>query len=195
MVGTAAGEFESVNEHNMQFYMDKWGNPYEWVHRVNEQRRIKEEPKDGLAVIPQGESAFYPEGVLVKGIGDIVFWLENGQRRPLEGELTLPITRLSQLDIRRYPIGQTIHASELEARIAAPVYHGSSLRDGTIITGENGTTRYLIEANAKRPIVTAAAVKQWGFDTRRVMTLTESQLIELPEGLPIIAPITLRQSL
>ncbi|WP_144266628.1 glycosyltransferase family 2 protein [Paenibacillus curdlanolyticus] len=188
-------EFESVNDHNMRFYMDKWGNPYEWVHRVNEQRRAKEEPKEGLAAIANGESAFYPEGVLVKGIGDLVFWLENGQRRPLEGEVALPITRLSQYDIRRYPIGPAIHASELEARIAAPVHQGAALRDGTIVTGENGAVCYLIEASAKRPIVTAAAAKHWGFDQRRIMTLTESELNELPEGLPVIAPITLRQSL
>ncbi|WP_237179106.1 glycosyltransferase family 2 protein [Paenibacillus sp. MMS18-CY102] len=188
-------EFESVNEHNMQFYMEKWGNPFEWVHRVNEQRRIKEEPKDGLVAIPRGESAFYPEGVLVKGVGDIVFWLENGQRRPLEGELALPITRLSQLDIRRYSIGQSIHASELEARLRAAELQRSIFRDGTVVMGESGNIRFLIEGNVKRPIVTAAAAMKWGFDRRKALTLTDSELGELPEGLPIIAPITLRQLL
>ncbi|GFN31007.1 hypothetical protein PCURB6_12670 [Paenibacillus curdlanolyticus] len=185
----ALGEqLHEVNRHNAQYYLDKWGNPNESVHRVNQWRHTTGQA-GGQAGRLFRQIDFYPHYALVKGIGDTVYWLEQGKRRPLEGATQLPVVRLSQLDLRRYPIGEPISVDD-------PLLTSFLQSHGVCYAaeGENGL-KYVVEDGMKRLIVSAAAAECWGYTSERTVRLSESVLREMPEGLPIIVPVKLFQAL
>ncbi|MBW7459181.1 glycosyltransferase family 2 protein, partial [Paenibacillus sepulcri] len=105
-----------INNHNMQFYMEKWGNPHDLVHQVKEMLPLHRERTGLAAQQPVGETAFFPQQVVARGVSERLYWIERGVRRPVTGEPAVPITRLSQVDLRRWPIGDGISAEEVEAR-------------------------------------------------------------------------------
>ncbi|WP_246070659.1 glycosyltransferase family 2 protein [Paenibacillus kobensis] len=178
-----------VNHHNMQYYMDKWGNPHELVHRVNEWRARKEQSgESGSSLF--GQTDFYPQRAFVKGVGDTVFWLDQGKRRPLGGTPRLPVVRISQFDLRRYPIGEEVSNDDPQLQ---PSYlmHGARYY---VAEGNDGN-KYAVEDGKKRLIVSAAAAERWGYTKQRAIRLSESALQELPDGLPVILPVTLHQTL
>ncbi|PWW07355.1 GT2 family glycosyltransferase [Paenibacillus cellulosilyticus] len=181
-------QFEGINERNMRFYINKWGNPHELVHQVNEWRRLQEELA-GTPPLLNGMIDFYPQHVSVKGVGETVYWLADGQRRPLMGPTMLPVVRLSQVDMCRYPIGEPIGADDplVVAAITRPV-------DSVVTTSTDGT-RYIVEAGKKRRITTQDAAERWGLDRRYTHRMSDAELSSLPDGLPIIAPVVLHQSL
>ncbi|MUT65865.1 glycosyltransferase family 2 protein [Paenibacillus sp. NEAU-GSW1] len=183
-------QFEEVNNRNMVYYMNKWGNPYEWIHH------LKNGVFQGGTLHPaRGEAAFYPEGVAVQGTGETIFWIENGLRRPIAGDWAGPVVRLPQVTLRRWAIGEAISSVDAHAiwqyiqdsSILAPLH-------GKVASGMDGFF-YYIEHGAKRRIITEAAAMAWGLNARLQASLTFGQLAELPEGLPLIPPIKLRQRL
>lgn len=182
-------QFESINERNMRFYMSKWGNPHELVHQVNEWRNKREEqPESGSLPKAGGPIDFYPNHVFVKGIGDTIYWLDDGKRRPLTGSAMLPVARLSQLDMRRYPIGEPIEMND------AAIWAALSGTAGLLIIGADGM-RYWVEMGTKRRIATQDAAERWGLDRGHTRLMDETELGSLQDGPPIIAPVVLRQSL
>ncbi|GMK37429.1 hypothetical protein PCCS19_04830 [Paenibacillus sp. CCS19] len=180
-------QFESINERNMRFYMGKWGNPHELVHHVNEWRASHEEQSSSTPR-PGGLTDFYPDHVFVKGVGETVYWLDNGKRRPLSGNTMLPVVRLSQLDMKRYPIGEPIEAND------PGIWNAQSGAAGTLAANGDGI-RYWVAAGTKRRIVTQDAAERWGLDRRHMQRFSDAQLSSLQDGLPIIAPVVLHQSL
>lgn len=193
----AVQSFEHVNDRNMRFYMDKWGNPHEWIHKLNEWRCTAAEQHP--TVKPTGEQTdFYPQsGVMVENLRGERFWLDNSKRHPLEGDLTLPLhtVRLSQLDLRKYPIGPAVAGDD--SMLLTSVYASASpsaIGDFYLASGPDGT-RYWIEGGVKRRFVSAVAAASWGLDSRPAVRIAEHDLASMQEGLPIIAPVLLRQSL
>lgn len=184
-------QFEGINERNMRFYMNKWGNPHELVHQVNEWRKRQDESAAAQSHV-SGMTDFYPQNVLVKGVGETVYWLADGKRRPLTESTMLPVVRLSQVDMRRYPIGEPIGAND--PMIAGAVMTTVQPGAGKVTTSADGT-RYMVETGKKRRITTQDAAERWGLDRRHVHHMSEAELSNLPDGLPIIAPVVLHQSL
>jgi Predicted glycosyltransferases len=180
-------QFEKINERNMRFYMSKWGNPHELIHLVNEWR-VQREKLFGTLPSAGGLTDFYPNHVFVKGVGETVYWLENGKRRPLTGSTMLPAARLSQFDMRRYPIGEPIEEKD------PAILSAQSGIDASLAVSANGI-RYWVEAGTKRRIATQDAVERWGLDRGYTRLISDEELASLLEELPIIAPVVLHQSL
>ncbi|MCM3629006.1 glycosyltransferase family 2 protein [Paenibacillus glycanilyticus] len=182
-------QLEQVTTRNMVYYMTKWNNPYAWIHQV----RASESHIPVLAT--RGETAFYPEGVVVKGIGAQAFWIENGVKHPIEGEWSGPVVRLPQVLIRSWMTGTALAAVEAESKWQSlhRVHRGAPLH-GQITSGLDGFLYYL-ENGTKRKIITEAAAAAWCLNERTQYPLTVEQLQELPEGLPLIPPVKLRQVL
>lgn len=182
-------QLEQVTTGNMVYYMTKWNNPYAWIHQVH----ASEPHISSLAA--KGETAFYPEGVVVKGIGAQVYWIENGVKRPIEGGWSGPVVRLPQILIRSWPIGEALAAGEAVSKWQSlhSVHDGASLH-GQIASGLDGFLYYL-ENGTKRKIITEAASVAWYLHERAKYPLTVEQLQVLPEGLPLIPPVKLRQVL
>ncbi|WP_224753613.1 glycosyltransferase family 2 protein [Paenibacillus terricola] len=180
-------QFESINERNMRFYMSKWGNPHELIHLVNEWR-IQRDELFGTMPRAGGLTDFYPNHVLVKGVGETIYWLDNGKRRPLTGNAMLPVARLSQLDMRRYPIGEPIEAND------PAILSAQSGAAGSLAASADGL-RYWVEAGTKRRVATQEAAERWGLDRGQTRLMDDTELSSLQDELPIIAPVVLRQSL
>jgi GT2 family glycosyltransferase len=129
-----------------------------------------------------GESRFYPEKVAVQGLSGTVYWVEEGIRRPIEGEWSKPVIRLSQLDLWRWPIGQ-------------PVQSDAAIRTGKLYQTADGSVYYL-ENGKKRPFINAYAQAAWCLqEGGGAADLTQAEFEQMRVGNPIIAPVQLRQSL
>jgi hypothetical protein len=186
----ALGEqFVQVNDHNLQFYMEKWGNPQELVYRAKESIRLR---AGGAELVPlgTGETAFFPQGVVVRGVPETLYWVEGGVRRPITGVTALPVVRLSQIDMRRWPIGEPIPAEEATAR-----WHGHvPAANGLTAVGSDGVF-YVIEDGVRRRVASAAALERWGLHVKPRSPLNEVLVGMLAEGLPVIAPASVGERL
>ncbi|MGO4111097.1 glycosyltransferase family 2 protein [Paenibacillus sp. YAF4_2] len=184
-------QLEEVTTRNMVYYMTKWNNPYAWIHQL----RAGEHGKPSSSLMTKGETAFYPEGIVVKGIGPQAYWIENGVKRPIEGGWSGPIVRLPQILIRNWPMGGPLSTLEAEVKWQTLhyVHHGAPLH-GQIASGLDGFLYYL-EHGMKRKVITEAAAAAWNLKARAKYPLTVEQLEALPEGLPLIPPVKLRQAL
>ncbi|SFJ03401.1 Glycosyltransferase, GT2 family [Paenibacillus sp. UNC496MF] len=172
----ALGEkFQEVNDHNRDVYTAKWANPHELIQAS----RLPEADRPA-----QGETAFYPQGVAVRGATATRYWIEGGLRRPIAGETGMPVVRLSQIDVRRWPLGEPIAADAADAAWLAlpPVW-------------EDGGALYLAENGLRRRLPTARAAEAWGLQLRRGEALSPEQRALLGEGLPVIVPARVAERL
>ncbi|WP_337098991.1 glycosyltransferase family 2 protein [Paenibacillus sp. YIM B09110] len=166
---------------SMLYFMDKWNNP-------NQILRYREE----LGLMTNlGEAAYYPLQAVVKGTGNRIYWIEDQKRRLIEGMWERDAVQLSQLDVRRWEASEPITAEAAAERldtVSVSDLHGSVLRDseGTLYYFENGH---------KREVAGLAAEQAWLMHLYPTASLSEQQMKELPSGLPIIAPCSLRQAL
>ncbi|MBB3113633.1 GT2 family glycosyltransferase [Paenibacillus phyllosphaerae] len=191
----ALGEqFTAINDNNMSFYMAKWGNPHELVFRVRDLLNHDlanggkwREPDSILA--RNGETAFYPDQVVVRGVQDTCYWIEAGVRRPISGQISIAPARLSQVELKRWPLGDKIEAGELNQRWQGTDPNSAAELHRPIeplILHEN--QHFILEDGRRRAIVTIAALTTWGLYQRPVTELQPDVFASLPEGLPIIAP-------
>ncbi|MFC5648063.1 glycosyltransferase family 2 protein [Paenibacillus solisilvae] len=191
----ALGEkLTEVNNHNMHVYMDKWGNPHELIHNVKEKaaKRAAMGEESGQPQ-PLGETAFFPQNVVIRGVGETPFWVQGGIRRPVTGELALPVIRLSQIDLRRWPLGDTVTAEEVGAH-----WHGQGgamgQSGGLPAIGTDGVC-YVVEQGMRRKAASKAALEAWGLHLKPIGLISDDQMSSLPEGLPIIAPVRVSANL
>ncbi|QHW33409.1 glycosyltransferase family 2 protein [Paenibacillus rhizovicinus] len=167
-------KFHEVNDRNEHVYMDKWGNPHDLIHAVR---------NSGAGRPPQGESSFFPQGVVVRGVTETRYWIEGGMRRPIVGEAVVPVVRLSQIDVRRWPAGEPVSAAEVEA----------SWYDQPQIWEADGVM-YMAENGLRRRVPSAKAAEAWSLSLRQA-ALSPEQLGQLGEGLPVIAPVRVAEHL
>ncbi|CAM4013725.1 glycosyltransferase family 2 protein [Cohnella lubricantis] len=176
-----------VHERNQLYFMDKWLNPYDWIHRI---RHIANGTDGSAAQVDM--TGLFPSGIAVRGIGSSVYWIDNGTRRLVEGLPTIPVVRLSQVDLLRWPISDPIGSWEIEA-----LWHETEGPEGQPRGGvrlPDGTT-FIIEQGKARKIVSPAALLSWQLHEKPYRTLQPEELAELEEGFPIIPHPMLRQVL
>ncbi|MBM7566719.1 glycosyltransferase family 2 protein [Paenibacillus sacheonensis] len=168
-------KFEEVNNHNEHVYVDKWGNPHDLIQAV---RQL------GTGLPPQGETAFFPQGIVVRGATDTRYWIEGGLRRPIVGEAQAPVVRLSQIDVRRWPAGEPIASADVDASWQGQ--GGIWEADGILYMAENGV---------RRRVPGMKAAEAWSLQLRRGAAPTAEQLGQLVEGFPVIAPVRVAEKL
>ncbi|AZN42789.1 glycosyltransferase family 2 protein [Paenibacillus albus] len=168
-----------VNDHNMHVYMDKWGNPHDLVHVV---KGMGHEPSAA------GETAFFPQHVIVRGGRETCYWIEEGIRHPIVGPVAVPATRLSRVELRRWPLGDPIPAEEAVAKWHGVTVEGLPWSEGLMGRGTDGIL-YMLENGLRRRVVSVKAAEGWHLVWKPNTPLSADQIAALPEGLPIIAPI------
>ncbi|MBO9599168.1 MAG: glycosyltransferase family 2 protein [Cohnella sp.] len=172
-----------VNNQNELFFNRKWpklGELMETIHAHSGPRTA-------------GATSLYPERIVVRGIGANSYWIEQGRRRPVEGVLNLPAVRVSQIDLRRWPIGEPIQADEAQRR-----WHGQQEGadgEGSCIVRMPDGTVYYVEGNVIRRLHGEAALLGWELHKKPERTLSDARVSELSAGLPIIPPPVMKQSL
>lgn len=189
----ALGEqrFHEVNDRNEHYYMEKWANPGHLIHEVRELKA--ERTADGKVDYPvplaSSEAAFQPQYVAIRSVTGNVYWLEDGQRRPVEGELSQPAADLPLVDVRRWPLGAAIHAQEVAQR-----WSGQQQGDRGRLVSCDGAL-YWLEPGARRRVHTALAAALWGLHSKPLQPIEAAELHTRAEGLPIIAPVRMAQRL
>ncbi|WP_373229487.1 glycosyltransferase family 2 protein [Cohnella sp.] len=177
--------FVEINERNRLYFMDKWQNPYEWIHQA------KQHPELVQGTLPH-IAHYYPEHIVVQAIGANIYWIEQGMRRLVVGALTFPSTRMSQVDLRRWPQGEPILAEEVEQR-----WRGlgdiSGLEASVVILPDG--VYYHLERGKVRRIISSAAMQAWNLHLKPLKAITPEKLEDWVQGLPIISPPLLRQIL
>jgi O-antigen biosynthesis protein len=186
---------KEIYEGNERYYGSKWGNPHALIHRVKHAQRLREfgVPTEEEALTAFSETDFYPQFVIVRGIGDTAYWIANGERRPITGPVSVPIVRLSQIDIRRWRLGPEMSGEEAEAAWNKAGIEPNE-ESGILGYTPEGNPVYL-EAGVVRPFASPMALEAWGAAAKPAVHLTAEQLAAHQEGLPIIAPIRLEQAL
>jgi|GEM_PF-5241833 len=176
-----------------EYYADKWGEKL--INLISNGLEESKAPRSARQYIEAsnetmheslGESFFYPQGVVVKGPGPALYWIENGMRNPIEGETNAHWIRISQLDLLRWPLGSTIAGEQLSEE-----YRKKAI--GLIYRRANGSL-YQMMAGMKRCILSPYVAVRWGLTAYIIEAGTEDWL-SLPDGPPIIAPALIGQSL
>ncbi|OME77988.1 hypothetical protein BK120_25160 [Paenibacillus sp. FSL A5-0031] len=189
---------ESEAFESKHYFMNKWsGLDEKFLDREGTDfERQAKLPEWEAGIRPKlGESVFYPQQMVVKGFGETIYWIEDSVRRPIHGLWEQPVKRVSQLDLCRWPIGEPIEVDVVISRKGSLCCGDSNeLQNGSIYISENGSSFYL-ENGKKRIIMSRLAADGWGLQTGHKEKLSEAELRMIPDGLPLIAPITLRQAL
>ncbi len=174
-----------INNRNEAYYMSKWSNPASWVGRIAGQM----ENFQGSVRVG---AALYPEMVAVQGLGETVYWIEGGQRHPVVGTISIPVVRVTQIDLRRWPVGELVPAGAVERRwrgLDDP--SGWSASIAVLPDGE----LYHVEAGVVRRIVSRPALESWHLHFKPFRSVTPEELSGRPEGLPIIPLPVIKQRL
>ncbi len=179
-------QFKQVNDRNQCYFSDKWQNPYEWLHMVRQHPDLQNGPLPHSAF-------YYPENVVVQAVGASYYWLEQGKRRQVEGVLSFPAIRVSQVDMRRWPVGEPISAEEVEQRWRVSGEEAGGL-ETAVLTLHDGSTFHL-ENGMVRRVISSAVMHAWNLHLKPSMMVTPEMLNEKVQGLPIISPPLLRQVL
>jgi len=187
-------ELEAVNARNAAYYGEKWGHdPHGLVRRVRDRMQARQSDAESAGVpAALSEADFHPRHVAVRGLGGTVYWLDQGVRRPVDGEPAVPIVPLTAVDLKRWPIGPPIAAADAER-----LWHGGVSSEGQtgalLVRMPDGSLLH-VEDGVRRPIASRLAAESWGLAAKPAVPLTEA-LAAAPEGLPIIAPARTEQRL
>lgn len=191
-------EEEAEKKKGLLYFTDKWNKPYEVLNSLAHNSGIQRKDARQSAEWDEqrlGETAFYPQAIAVKGLTETVFWIEDGVRRAIEGIWDGPVIQLSQIDLRRWTIGPVLKEEEVQQKLDL-VQGGGQLTElhGSICVKADGGMYYM-EKGMKRAIISPLAAEAWFMNSRSQISLLESELLDVPDGLPIIGPIKLRQAL
>lgn len=174
-------KFQEVNDRNHHYFIDKWQNPYKWLER------IRLHPLSISRSVAHA-SFFYPEKIAVQGIGANVYWIEDGQRRLVDGVLSIPAVKVSQVDLKRWPLGCPIDAEEANRR-----WNGGD-GDSGVLELPDGTV-YHLEGNVVRRMISASAMRAWQLHLKPSHPISPEEIAARVEGLPILPPPVLKQTL
>lgn len=177
--------FQEVNDQNQLYFMDKWHNPHEWIHRVRHHPDLQQGPLPHTA-------RYFPEQVVVQAIGANYYWIEHGHRRLVVGTLSFPAIRIAQVDLRRWPIGEPISAEEVERRWRG-LGDKAGWETGVVMLPDGAS--FHVEGDLVRRIICSAAMLAWNLHLKPLKVITPEMLEEKIHGLPIISLPKLRQVL
>jgi GT2 family glycosyltransferase len=175
-------QFEEMYARNLAFYSGKWGDTREFLAAVSAHW------EDGRAL---ASNDFYPTRILVKGPGPEIYWVENGIRRPMaHPPVGVPVTRVSQVDLKNWPLGEPIAAEEwggIQAELASAAQQGRPLAEGAIVQTPDGRL-HQHQGGKLRRLATAWVLEAWNLNRYPVRMMTEAEAAVYPSGLPLIAP-------
>ncbi|MFC3767207.1 glycosyltransferase family 2 protein [Paenibacillus sp. GCM10012303] len=178
-------QFDEVYGRNLAFYSDKWGETHSLLNETSGHW------SDKLL----GMKDFYPSHVTVRGAGPAAYWIENGLRRPLERSEGADVTRVSQIDLRNWPMGEVISLQEWQAKLAklqsAVRKEGDPLHEGAVVQTPDGALHQHRSGTLHR-LITGWVTKVWNLDRYAVQALSESEALRFATGLPVIAPPVIR---
>ncbi|QAY66606.1 glycosyltransferase family 2 protein [Paenibacillus protaetiae] len=186
--GADSLESDQTEQVNRLWFQDKWSGNGPALRSDAEAANAALEGK------PAGETVFYPQGIAVKGTGSSIYWIEGGKRHLIEGNWPYPVVQLSNIEIKRWQRGPSINASimrdprsQMEGNAACP-------QPGTVSYSPDGSC-YYFEDGQKRKVLSRAASEAWLLYGRTHVSWVPQTMETLPDGYPIIAPASLRQSL
>ncbi|XEC93412.1 glycosyltransferase family 2 protein [Paenibacillus tarimensis] len=176
---------DTVYGRNLAYFSEKWGETRTVLDMAG--GTGNENPSYRM-------TDFYPTHVLVKGAGPEIYWIENGSKHPVIGAAEAQAVRLSQTDLRNWPLGSSIQeeerASKAESLASIPSPYGP-LAEGVLVNAPDGKT-YQSDRGRLRPLTGSRALSAWQIDSRSIYPITEEVEALYPKGLPIIAPIVLQ---
>lgn len=172
------GRAAQITRNNEAYFRDKWTDPGELIRAVHRHELFARHGNQ----LPDMR-LLYPERVAVRGISPIVYWIEDGVRRPVSGAITIPPVKVSQLDLRRWPLAEPIDANEVEVR-----WRGLTDGAGVGVARLTDGTFCHLEGGSFRRIVGSLALHAWNLHLKPSAEMTPEQLARRMEGLPIIAP-------
>jgi len=170
---------QGINLRNQAYFAEKWRNPNELLEHVKE--------LTGGAGLHAG--MLYPGQAVVRTAGGNDYWIEEGERRFVEGPLTIPAVRVSQIDLKRWRPGEPIAAEEAEKK-----WRGSGDTPGSpsgVLLQEDDEI-YYAENGTLRRVCGDLALRAWHLHLKPLSPLTREQLDGAERGLPIIPPPRLR---
>lgn len=173
------------NVRNEAYYLAKWNDVQLWKQRMTNLRGTPHQSA------PPGAAA-YPQWVVVQGLGPAVYWIEGGHRHPIEGPISIPAVQLSQIDLRRWPIGEPVHASEVERKWRGLDQPPGSLTG--IVRQLDGPT-FHVEGGVLRQVISLTALESWLLHLKPIMDVEAAAVSGMPIGMPIMALPKLRQRL
>ncbi|NOV04240.1 glycosyltransferase family 2 protein [Paenibacillus planticolens] len=183
----ALGEqrFEEVYGRNLEFYARKWGESHSLLHEV------RQKLDGGSAAM----NDFYPSHIVVRGVSSRLYWIENGRRHPIEGEAHhLSASRVSQVDLRSWPMGHSLPHHEVQSKLAAlaqgacvdGVYH-----EGALVRSE-GNTIYQVKGGKLHRFINEWSLRYWNMDLRHQTHVGWDELHRFATALPLIAPAIIK---
>ncbi|MDQ8735746.1 glycosyltransferase [Paenibacillus sp. LHD-38] len=192
------GNEEAEKKKGLLYFTDKWNKPNEVLNSLAHNSGINRTDARQSAEWHErrlGETAFYPQAIAVKGLTETIFWIEDGVRRAIEGIWDGPVIQLSQIDLRRWTFGPALIEDEVQHKLDLVQGRGqhTELHGSICVKADGGM--YYMEKGMKRAIVSPLAAEAWFMNSRSQISLLESELLDVPDGLPIIGPIKLRQAL
>lgn len=176
-----------VNVHNEARYLAKWRDAETWERRIGD---LGGEMRRGRAAPPG--THFYPQWVAVQGRGPAVYWIETGLRHPIEGPISIPVVHVSQLDLRRWPLGEPVKAAHIERKWRGRDQPPHGLAG--IVKLQDGPT-YHAEGDVLRQVINLHAMESWQLHLKLARVVLPEALNSLPIGLPIMPLPKLRQRL
>ena len=181
-IGSAIAESNNRNE---SYYLAKWNDAGMWEAYVNEQRgRLESATLPDEAARAAAGADLYPQWVAIQGIGPVVYWIENGKRHPIDGDCSIPVVQVSQVDLRRWPAADPIGADDAWRRWHG-LEHPSGLQAG-IVRQPDGSTWH-IENHELRQVISLTALESWQLHLKTAVVVESAMLLGMPFGLPIIA--------
>lgn len=178
-------KFFKVNEDNGSYFNRKWGNPHVLVDQL----------KDGGS---RSSTQFYPKNIVLKSSQGNLYWLEDERRYLIKGNavhsgIAARAVRISQRDLKRFPLCGEIAAERVELRIHdllnSRVQPGEVMKEGSVLRTEQGRI-YQLAGGQIRPFVTVYAAQAWRLHDL-VKDVDSGIVAEYPEGFPILAPTLL----
>ncbi|MDF2721382.1 MAG: glycosyl transferase family 2 [Paenibacillus sp.] len=174
-------QFEEMYARNLAFYSGKWG----------ETPPLLQEVSVHWSGVPIATKNMYPTCVTVKGTSGTLYWIEQGERRPLESAEGITATRLSQIDLRSWTIGEPISRAEWNTKqnaLANPRRDTASPPvEGGLVRSPDGKV-YQHSSGKLHRFVTEWAQEVWQLNRLPVHPLSEEEMAQFAIGLPIIAP-------
>ncbi|WP_245954808.1 glycosyltransferase family 2 protein [Paenibacillus flagellatus] len=176
---------ERVNENNSRFFTAKWTDIAGWFPPYAVRSRLESEHPSSLD--------YFATCVLVRGVGPDVYWVENGVRRPLAAPVPLEPVRLSQVDVRKWPIGppvspeyvaHTLHVLEMSAVLPM---------EGMLVKTADGLT-YQVKGGKLHRVANEWALAAWKLQGRHAYAITDEERGRFVEGPPVVAPPVVRAS-
>ncbi|MGG4108259.1 glycosyltransferase family 2 protein [Paenibacillus lautus] len=177
---TLNSKFEQVYANNLTFYSSKWGDPHDmlslkWQQNMNSTIKLR-------------SIDLYPTCIFVRGASSKTYWIENGIRYPVHGASGIQPVRVSQVDLRCWPLGDGISAEDAIGRMKTVYFSSDSWeQEGRLIKLKNDSV-YQYKGKRLHRFMNRLAVAAWHLDSYEPLLVNEQEVQKYEEEAPIISP-------